>query len=115
MLSLAGSDRFRVRHIRLPESPGWESEPESRNSPQPLHFNNENPTRALNTTSLKCCLPSTDALNRQEKNSRMRIKVEGRLRQARCIKIHQGFARKRSDTFLTDLVHLESDSLAQNM
>ena len=28
---------------------------------------NENPTRAVNTTSLKCCLPSTDAIDRQEK------------------------------------------------
>jgi len=32
------------------------------------HFTyNENPTRALNTTSLKCCLPSTDAIDRREK------------------------------------------------
>ena len=29
--------------------------------------NNKNPTRALNTCSLKCCLPSTDAIDRQEK------------------------------------------------
>ena len=28
---------------------------------------NENPTIALNTTSLKCCLPSTDAVDRREK------------------------------------------------
>ena len=28
---------------------------------------NENPTRALNTTSLKCCLPSTDGIDRREK------------------------------------------------
>ena len=28
---------------------------------------NENPTRTLNTTSLKCCLPSTDAIDRREK------------------------------------------------
>ena len=28
---------------------------------------NENSTRALNTTSLKCCLPSTDAIDRREK------------------------------------------------
>jgi hypothetical protein len=26
---------------------------------------NGNPMRALNTTSLKCCLPSTDAIDRQ--------------------------------------------------
>ena len=29
--------------------------------------NNENPTRTLNTTLLKCCLPSTDAIDRREK------------------------------------------------
>ena len=29
--------------------------------------NNENPTRALHTVSLKCCLPSTDAIDRREK------------------------------------------------
>ena len=29
--------------------------------------NNENPTRALNNTSLKCCLPSTDAIERWKK------------------------------------------------
>ena len=28
---------------------------------------NENPTRALNSTSLKCCLPSTDDNDRREK------------------------------------------------
>ena len=28
---------------------------------------NENPTRTLNSTSLKCCLPSTDAIDRWEK------------------------------------------------
>ena len=28
---------------------------------------NENLTRTLNTTSLKCCLPSTDAIDRWEK------------------------------------------------
>ena len=30
-------------------------------------FYNENPTRALNTTSLKWCLPSTNAIDRREK------------------------------------------------
>ena len=29
---------------------------------------NQNPTRALKTISLKCCLPSTDAIDRWEKN-----------------------------------------------
>ena len=32
------------------------------------HFaNNENPTRALNTTSLKCRMPSTDPIDKWEK------------------------------------------------
>ena len=32
------------------------------------HFRcNENPTKALNTTSLKCCLRSTDPINRRYK------------------------------------------------
>ena len=38
------------------------------------------------------------------KISRMRMKVQVRLMQARFIKIHQVFAKKKSDTFLTDLV-----------
>ena len=50
---------------------------------------NENPTKALNTTSLKCCWSSTDAIDRQKKKSRMRMKV-----QARFIEIHQVFAKK---------------------
>ena len=37
--------------------------------PGTRHFPcNENPTRPLNTTSPKCCLPSTDAIDRREKN-----------------------------------------------
>ena len=36
--------------------------------PEPGHFpDNKNPTRALNTTSLKCRLPSNDAIERREK------------------------------------------------
>jgi hypothetical protein len=54
--------------------------------------NNENPTRALNPNSLKCCLPSTDAIDMPGKNSRMHMKVQGRLMQARFIEIHQVFA-----------------------
>ena len=50
---------------------------------------NENSTRALNTTLLKYCSPSTDAIDREEKNSCMHMKVKGRLMQARFIKIHQ--------------------------
>ena len=48
---------------------------------------NENLMRALNTTSLKCCLPSTDANERQEKNSLMHMKVEGRLMEVHFIEI----------------------------
>ena len=51
--------------------------------------NNENPTRALNTSSLKCCLPSTYAIDKREKNARMRTKIRGCLIQARFIQIHQ--------------------------
>ena len=36
--------------------------------PKTRHFHyNENPMRALNTTSFKCCLPSADATDRREK------------------------------------------------
>jgi hypothetical protein len=31
-----------------------------------LMAHNENPPNALNTTSLKCCLPSTEAIDRRE-------------------------------------------------
>ena len=54
---------------------------------------NESPTRALNTTSLKCCLLT---LLRVGKNSRMPMKIQGRLMQARFIVIHRGFAKKKS-------------------
>ena len=52
----------------------------------------ENQTRALNTISLKCCLPSTDATDRR-KNSHMHMKVQDRLIQAHFIEIHQVFAK----------------------
>ena len=64
---------------------------------------NESPTRALNT-SLKCCCPQLTLLT-GGKNSRMYMNVQGRLMQARFIQIHQVFAKKRSDTFLTDLIY----------
>ena len=35
--------------------------------PEPIFVYNGN-TRALNTTSLKCCLPSADTINRRVKN-----------------------------------------------
>jgi hypothetical protein len=48
--------------------------------PGTRHFPyNENSTIALNTTSLKFCLPSTDAIDSLEKKSHMRVKVKGRL------------------------------------
>ena len=68
--------------------------------PGTRHFPyNENPTRALNTKSLKCCLLSTDAID-AGKNSRMCMKVQRRLMQEPFIEIHQVFAKKkkRSDT-----------------
>ena len=43
------------------------------------------------------------------KNSRMRMKVQGRLMQARFIEIHQVFAKKkRLDTFLTEWYMVEA-------
>ena len=67
------------------------------------HFShNENPTRAVNTISLKCRLPSTDAIDMREQNSSMRMKVQGRLMQAHFTEIHEDFANRiRSDIFLT--------------
>jgi Transposase. len=56
--------------------------------------NNENSTREPKTTSPKCCLPSTHAIDTREK-SRMRMMVQGRLMQARFIAIHLVFATKR--------------------
>ena len=57
---------------------------------------NENPTRALNTTSLKCCLPSTDTIKRQEKiHACIHMKIQGCLMQACFIEIHQVFAKKK--------------------
>ena len=43
------------------ESWVYEYDPETRS------IRHENPTRALNTTSLKCWLPSTDAIDRWKK------------------------------------------------
>ena len=67
---------------------------------------NENPTRALKTTSFKCCLPSTDAIDRWKKNSCMRMKIQGCLMQARFTEWNPpGFCkRKKPDTFLTVLL-----------
>ena len=74
--------------------PAWQQRP-SILCPAPsspvVHYN-ENPTRALNTTPLKCFLPSTDAINRL-------MKVQGFLVQARFFEIHQVFAKQMSDTF----------------
>ena len=47
------------------------------------HFTyNENPMRALNTTSIKCCLPLTDTIDRQAKIHACVMKVQGHLMQA---------------------------------
>ena len=51
-----------------------------------------------NTTSFKCCLPSTDSIDKREKF----MKVHDRLMQARFIEIRQVFAKKRSDSLLTE-------------
>ena len=71
--------------------------------PGTRHFPyNENPKKALNTTSFKCCLPSTYAIHKLGKNSRMRKVFQGRLIQARFIEIHKVLAKKKScNIFLT--------------
>ena len=63
---------------------------------------NENPTRALNTTSLKCCLPSTDIDDKWEKFTHA---YEGStsLQQVHFSKIHQVFEEKKKlDSFLIE-------------
>ena len=71
------------------------------NDPKPVFFPyNENSTRALNITSLKCCLASTDAIDGLEKNLRMRMKVEDRLMQARFIEFHEVFEKKKIGYFI---------------
>ena len=57
------------------------------------------PKRALNTASFKNCLPSTDAIDRLEKNSRMQMKVQGRFMQTRFIEIHQVFSKQKVGYF----------------
>ena len=67
-----------------------------------------NPTGALNTTSLKCCVPSTNAVDRRvEKNTNAFEAL--RSPQANVFHLNSpGFRKnKRSDTFLTDLVFNE--------
>ena len=49
---------------------------------------NENPTRVVNTTALKCYLPSNDVIDRREK-SRHACEVQGHLMQARFIFLKQ--------------------------
>jgi hypothetical protein len=68
---------------------------------------NENLMRALNTISLKCCLPSTDTIGRQEKIHICLWKFKVTLCKHASLKSTR-FWKKMSDTFLTDLVHLFS-------
>ena len=56
---------------------------------------NGNLTRSQNTTSIKCCFPSSDAIYRQEKNSGMCMKVQGHLMRVYLIEIHKVFANKK--------------------
>ena len=61
---------------------------------------NENLTRALPHSNAAC---NQLTLLISGKNSRMRIKVQGRLMQARFFELHQVFAnKKRSNSFLTE-------------
>ena len=62
--------------------------------PEPVIFSyNENPTRALNTASLKCCLPLTDSIDRREEFTHA-YKGQGPLMQAHFIEIRQVFAKR---------------------
>ena len=95
----------------LVTSPGCTGTTRKPNSSRHFPYN-ENPTRALNTTSFKCCLLSTDDIDRREKNSRMRIKVQGQFVQehflnARALRWNPpDFCKKiRSDTFLTEYIY----------
>jgi hypothetical protein len=67
---------------------------------------NEKPTRARHTTSLNCCLPATDAIDRREKihACALRFKV-GSCKRARLYSIRCTHKKIRSDTFLTDHVY----------
>ena len=65
---------------------------------------NVNPTNALNTTSLKCCLPSTDAIDRREKNSRMYMNVQGCLMQVHFFEIHHVFAKRNKVGYFSSIV-----------
>ena len=47
-------------------------------------------------------LLAVDAIDWREKSSRMCMYVQGRLMQALFVEIHQVFAIKESDTFLTE-------------
>ena len=64
--------------------------------------NNENRARTLSTTSLKCCLPSTDAINRREIIHAFvwRFKVPS----CKCASLQSmRFSQKKSsDIFLTE-------------
>ena len=51
--------------------------------------------------SLKCCLPSTNAIDRREKNSRMRMMVQDGLVQARLIEIHKVFVKINKVTYFS--------------
>ena len=73
----------------------WKSDESSKHSP----------------TWLKCCLPSTDAIDRREKNSRMRMKVQGRLMQGRFIQIHNVFLKNKFGYFSNRLVYCISMTL----
>ena len=79
----------------------------------PSHFPYNENTRAQNTTSLKCSLPLTDTIDRQEKihSCIWRFKVAS----CKCtsLKSTRVLQKKiiiiiRSDTFLTDLIFLKS-------
>ena len=65
---------------------------------------NENPTRALNTYITEMLLAITWRYWQMGKNLCISMKVQGHLVQVRFIEIHQVCAKKKSNTFLTDVI-----------
>ena len=62
---------------------------------------NENPTRALNITSLKFCLPSNDAIDRWEEIHAGVWRFNVAYRKRVSLKFNR-FSQKKSDIFLTE-------------
>ena len=63
-------------------------------------------TRALNTTSLKCCLPSTDAIDKGKKLHAGVLRVKVALFKRASFEIPQVFAKKKVEYFSNRVVYI---------